>query len=125
MNYVRCINNKAYLHHKGEPPVDDVTDLTIGHIYKLLPLTEAEKALGQIRVIDNTGEDYLFPASYFEPVEAGNGPVTGVSEALTVHLDPILKGILRAEALAAKKPMSALLRQWIDERLDLPERAPA
>jgi hypothetical protein len=40
-----------------------------------------------------------------------------------VHLDPYLKGVLHAEAIAAKKSISALLREWIDERLDLPATA--
>lgn len=38
----------------------------------------------------------------------------------TIHLDPLTKDILRAEGIAAKKLVSALLREWIDERLDLP-----
>lgn len=122
-NYVRCINNKAYLHHKGEPPVDDVTDLTIGHIYKVLPPTANEQALGHIRVIDDTGEDYLFPASYFEPVVLDKEALATADETITVHVSPLIKAILRAEALAAHKPMSALIRAWLDERLDLPVEA--
>jgi hypothetical protein len=45
------------------------------------------------------------------------------SESVTVHLDPYLKGVLHAEAVAAGKSISALLREWIDERLDLPVTA--
>ena len=122
-NYVRCINNKAYLHHKGQPPVDDVTDLTIGHIYKVLPPTANEQALGHIRVIDDTGEDYLFPASYFEPVVLDKEALSTTDDTITVHVSPLIKAILRAEALAARKPMSALIRAWLDERLDLPVEA--
>ena len=122
-NYVRCINNKAYLHHKGQPPVDDVTDLTIGHIYKVLPPTANEQALGHIRVIDDTGEDYLFPASYFEPVVLDKEALATTDDTITVHVSPLIKAILRAEALAAHKPMSALIRAWLDERLDLPVEA--
>jgi hypothetical protein len=33
---------------------------------------------------------------------------------------PLLRDILQAEALAHGKSVSALLRQWIEERLDLP-----
>ncbi len=122
-NYVRCINNKAYLYHKGELPVDDVTDLTIGHVYKLLPSTTNEQELGHVRVIDDTGEDYLFPASYFEPVSLDEEALAATDATITVHISPLIKAILRAEALAAHKPMSALLRTWVDERLDLPVEA--
>ncbi len=42
------------------------------------------------------------------------------SDGATVRLNSLLKAILRAEALAAQTSVSALLRAWIDERLDLP-----
>ena len=122
-NYVRCINNKAYLHHKGEPPVDDVTDLTIGHVYKVLPPTANEQELGHVRVIDDTGEDYLFPASYFAPIVLDDEALATTDATITVHVSPLIKAILRAEALAAHKPMSALIRTWMDEHLDLPVEA--
>ncbi len=41
-------------------------------IYAVLPDSDAERH-GQIRVIDETGEDYLFPRAYFEPVELPPG----------------------------------------------------
>ncbi len=37
-------------------------------IYPVLPDPKAQK-LGMIRVIDDTEEDYLFPASLFSPIE--------------------------------------------------------
>jgi hypothetical protein len=39
---------------------------------------------------------------------------------VTVYLDEITKGILQTEALATRKSVSALIREWIDKRLDLP-----
>lgn len=123
MKYVRCINNQAYLYFKDEPPIDDVTDLTIGHVYKVVPITAEERQRGHLRVVDDTGEDYLFPASYFEPVAISQEALVAHEAAVTVHLAPLLRDILRAEALAANKSISALLRDWIDERLDLPEPA--
>jgi len=68
-----------------------------------------------MRIIDNEGEDYLYPVDYFESV-LFNGD-REANETATVHLNPVTKGILRAEAIAAKKSVSALLRAWIDERL--------
>jgi hypothetical protein len=37
-------------------------------LYEVLPDAEAEQH-GQLRVIDESGEDYLFPREYFEFVE--------------------------------------------------------
>lgn len=37
-------------------------------IYQLLPDPEAAKH-GDIRVIDESGEDYLYPKSFFAPIE--------------------------------------------------------
>lgn len=37
-------------------------------IYVVLPDTDAE-AHGQLRVVDESGEDYLFPAELFAPIE--------------------------------------------------------
>ncbi len=102
MSYVRCLNNKGY-----------EASLTIGKVYKTLPTSEQNT----LRVIDNEGEDYLYDINRFEMLSLHE---ERTSETLTVHLDSVTKGILHAEALAAQKSISALLREWIDERLDLP-----
>lgn len=47
---------------------DDADLLTPRRIYEVLPDEGAAKSK-YIRVIDNEGEDYLYPASYFVPVE--------------------------------------------------------
>ncbi|MGI8656724.1 MAG: hypothetical protein ACR2LC_16080 [Pyrinomonadaceae bacterium] len=47
---------------------EDCEDLHIRKIYRLLP-DEAAAEDNYIRVIDESGEDYLYPASYFFPVE--------------------------------------------------------
>jgi len=54
--FVLCIENK------------DCEDLEKRKIYQALPDEEAEKE-GYIRVIDESGEDYLYPQSYFIPVQ--------------------------------------------------------
>ncbi|MDQ3685868.1 MAG: hypothetical protein M3430_09730 [Acidobacteriota bacterium] len=43
---------------------DDVDLLTPRRIYQILPDESAAKS-NYIRVIDNEGEDYLYPAAYF------------------------------------------------------------
>lgn len=59
---VTCINNEGY-------PVSLVKNA----VYKTMPDAEAEKH-NLIRVIDESGEDYLYPESYFVPVESIERP---------------------------------------------------
>jgi hypothetical protein len=42
--------------------------LELHKIYRVLPDAEAEQD-GDVRVVDESGEDYLYPAEWFEPVE--------------------------------------------------------
>ena len=113
MNYVKCISNEGY---EGS--------LSKGKIYRRLS-SEPSLSPNMIRVIDETyGESgseqgYLFAAARFEPVDL-NKTTSAVDDALTIHLPTTLKGILHAEALLAQKSMSTLVREWIEERLDLP-----
>lgn len=44
------------------------TDLEVLKVYRQLPDQESE-AEGMIRVIDESGEDYLYPEKYFIPLE--------------------------------------------------------
>jgi hypothetical protein len=55
-HFVLCIENK------------DCDDLEKRKIYHVIPDDEAEKE-GFIRVIDDSGEDYLYPRSYFIAVQ--------------------------------------------------------
>jgi len=54
--FALCVENK------------DSEDLEKRKIYLVIPDEEAEKE-GYFRVIDESGEDYLYPASYFVLVE--------------------------------------------------------
>ena len=103
------------------PANGPLADLTLGAVYKVLPTPPPERDAGLLRVIDNSGEDYLYPASYFQPLDRSTLPADWESghTALTIHLDPRTKAILRAEALASHTSMGALVRQWIEERLEL------
>src|SRR5271166_3775456 len=42
-------------------------DLDLGKLYRILP-DRKSRSLGYLRVIDESGEDYLYPASYFRVV---------------------------------------------------------
>ena len=124
MNYVRCVNNKAYVHMPDEAVQGPLVDLTVGAVYKALPTPQPERDAGLLRIIDNSGEDYLYPANYFQPLDWAADWESGHT-VLTIHLDPRTKAILRAEALAAHTSMGALVRQWIEERLELQSRREA
>lgn len=50
--FVLCVRN------------DDCEDLERRKVYRVIPDKDAEKD-GYIRVIDESGEDYLYPSSYF------------------------------------------------------------
>lgn len=114
--YVRCINNKRFLFFKDEPIHDEeLCRLIIGHVYKVAP-PEANDG-DALRVIDESGEDYLYPASYFEPLTIN---ADKRNKAVTTHMPEWLYGVLYAEAVAADKSISALMREWVEERLDLP-----
>jgi hypothetical protein len=119
MKYVRCLNNRAYIRFKDSPPSNEtLTELTVGSVYKVMPDAEATLA-GTIRVIDDSGEDYLYPTEYFEPIDLNSVSPNG-SDSLTIHIDGLTKAVLRAEAVAAGMSMSALVRECIDKHLDLP-----
>lgn len=55
--FVMCIDNEGY-------PVD----LTVHKVYKVIPDEKAERRK-MIRIVDNSGEDYLHSASRFTPVQ--------------------------------------------------------
>jgi hypothetical protein len=57
LNFVVCIKNDGF-------PVS----LEVRKIYRALSDPDAESA-NQIRVVDESGEDYIYPADYFIPVE--------------------------------------------------------
>lgn len=116
MNYVRCIKNDTL--YEGDV-ADSLYPLSIiGHVYKVAPphVNDGDS----LRVIDEEGEDYLYPADYFEPYKSSEDQDAAM---ISVHLSGYLKNILRAEALAANKSVSVLLREWAEERLDLPAMA--
>jgi len=55
--FVICVGNKGY-----------AASLELRKIYQVIPDKAALK-LHQIRVIDESGEDYLYPQDFFVPVQ--------------------------------------------------------
>lgn len=56
-NFVVCINNENY-----------PSSLELHKIYRVLPDNDAAVD-GDLRVVDESGEDYLYPLSYFVPIQ--------------------------------------------------------
>ncbi len=59
MKFVVCISREDC----GDISTDD---LTLGRLYEVLAPTDSH---GLLRVIDDSGEDYLYPDGLFESVE--------------------------------------------------------
>ncbi len=111
MKYMRCIYNKG-----------NEASLTIGVIYQMVSTSPVEDESGMVRIVDNEGEDYLYSLRWFEPV--GEEELTAeLADPVTVHLNRKAKIAIRDMAHAKGVSMSSLVREWIDERLDLPELA--
>ena len=56
IRFVLCIRN------------EDCEDLELRKLYQVIP-DEAAARDGYFRVIDESGEDYLYPQAYFLPIE--------------------------------------------------------
>ncbi|MCB0084970.1 MAG: CopG family transcriptional regulator [Caldilineaceae bacterium] len=109
--YVRCVDS-------GDDPIS----LTVGELYETLPASQREQDDGWLRIIDNEGQPYLHPAHLFIPVDQ-SALTANHGQKITVHLDAITKLKLRDQANARGISMSALMRELVEERLDLPEAA--
>lgn len=56
-SFVVCVSNKGY-----------AASLEFRKLYQMIPDEQAAK-LGQIRIVDESGDDYLYPEQYFAPVQ--------------------------------------------------------
>ena len=54
--FALCLDNRVY-----------PASLERWKIYRVLPDTDAE-GHGQVRVVDESGDDYLYPRDYFKPL---------------------------------------------------------
>ena len=57
LRFAICINDGGY-----------IDDLKVRTVYQVLPDESAAKS-NYLRIIDETGEDYLYPAAYFVLIE--------------------------------------------------------
>ena len=59
MRFVVCVSRQGF----GDFSTDD---LTLGRLYEVLAPVDSH---GMLRLIDDSGEDYLYPSALFEAVE--------------------------------------------------------
>ena len=59
MRFVVCVSREGF----GEFSADD---LTLGRLYEVLAPIDSR---GMLRIVDDAGEDFLYPAVMFEAVE--------------------------------------------------------
>lgn len=57
LHFAVCINNGGYM-----------DDLKVRMVYRVLPDESAARS-NYLRIVDETGEDYLYPAAYFILIE--------------------------------------------------------
>ena len=62
---VQCVSVKPWLTYPGSDELGGCHDLTLGKIYELIQV-EAKGAF--LRLVDDSGGDYLYPASHFRTV---------------------------------------------------------
>jgi hypothetical protein len=67
--FVVCVNNSGYK-----------ASLEPRKLYRVVPDAKAQKH-GHVRVVDESGEDYLYPASFFESVSLPTRVAAKISKA--------------------------------------------
>lgn len=75
IRFMVCLDNRGY-----------EMDLSPSKVYAVLPPEPSEAELPVLRVIDESGEDYLYPESYFAPVELGEDARRALTELLKSEL---------------------------------------
>lgn len=72
MKFMVCLSREGF----GDFSTDD---LTLGRLYEVVSPLDSH---GMIRVIDDSGEDYLYPVSLFEAVEVQEPTANRLHELL-------------------------------------------
>lgn len=68
---VICVRNEGYS-----------ASLEVGKVYPMLEPEEGDDLLSAVRVVDESGEDYLFPKEFFEPVEISEAALAALWDEL-------------------------------------------
>ncbi|MBK5965868.1 hypothetical protein CCR95_17740 [Thiocystis minor] len=75
MNFVVCLQKDDL----GDLSGDDI------HVGRLYEVVEMHAGHGMVRVIDESGEDYLYPENCFEPVLLSESVAQRLSQVLSHH----------------------------------------
>ncbi len=119
--YVRCLRNETYF--RGDAAENFTPDLLVGEVYRVLPVSHTEEEHHFIRVIDRSGVGYLYPRDYFEMLTEEE--LLASPAAITVYMSLRDKVELRTQAdrqseqLQKSVSMSHIVREWVEEHLDL------
>lgn len=54
-------------------------DVTVGKLYEVI---DSDAGHGMMRIVDDSGEDYLYPTAWFEPVVVGEASASRLHRAL-------------------------------------------
>jgi len=73
MKFVVCLEKQDLGDFSNE-------DVTVGRLYELI---EEDAGNGMMRIIDESGEDYLYPSSWFEPIALGETTALRLHDALS------------------------------------------
>jgi hypothetical protein len=73
LKFVVCLQKQSLGDISGE-------DVTLGKLYEVI---DEDAGHGMLRIIDESGEDYLYPADWFEPVVIGDSAALRLHKALS------------------------------------------
>lgn len=76
LRFAVCVDNTEY-----------PASLELHKIYRVLPDEDAAKD-GDVRVVDESGEDYLYPADYFVVIEVPREAARALNKSLTRSTQP-------------------------------------
>ncbi len=76
LRFAICIDNSEY-----------PASLELHKIYRMLPDEDAAKD-GDVRVIDESGEDYLYPEKYFVVIEIPRETARALNKSLARSVQP-------------------------------------
>ena len=76
LRFAVCVDNSEY-----------PASLELHKVYRVLPDEDAAKD-GDLRVIDESGEDYLYPAEYFVVLEVPRETARALNKSLTRIVQP-------------------------------------
>ena len=78
LQFAVCIDNSEY-----------PASLELHKIYRVLPDEDAAKD-GDVRVVDESGEDYLYPADYFVVIEVPREAARALNKSLARSVQSVV-----------------------------------